>query len=290
MKRTGNRPPMGYPLPRLASSLTHEEICYFEPYFLTSLIFVVSVNRPRVLQVRNYGRNLQIREITFRNPILAVKCNRKRVVVCLEEALIIHNISDMQVVYTVKETAPNPRGIIDLSANEENCFLAYPGANHIGEVIIYDAAIGQARMMIPAHDSPLAAIAFNNSGTKIATASEKGTVIRVFSTLDGVSLSECRRGLKRCVSIFSLAFSPDSKYLCASSNTETVHIFKLGAASESEPGAAEGSSSPVQGWMEYFRRAASNLHNQVTELFSQGRSFAYVRLPCQELRNICTLT
>lgn len=34
--------------------------------------------------------------------------------------------------------------------------------------------------MIPAHDSPLAALTFNSSGTKIATASEKGTVIRVF--------------------------------------------------------------------------------------------------------------
>lgn len=34
--------------------------------------------------------------------------------------------------------------------------------------------------MIPAHDSPLAALAFSPSGTKVATASEKGTVIRVF--------------------------------------------------------------------------------------------------------------
>lgn len=34
--------------------------------------------------------------------------------------------------------------------------------------------------MIPAHDSPLAALAFSPNGTKVATASEKGTVIRVF--------------------------------------------------------------------------------------------------------------
>ena len=33
----------------------------------------------------------------------------------------------------------------------------------------------------------------------------------------------------RCVTIFSLAFSHDSLFLCASSNTETVHIFKLEA-------------------------------------------------------------
>ena len=34
--------------------------------------------------------------------------------------------------------------------------------------------------MIPAHDSPLAALAFSPRGTRVATASEKGTVIRVF--------------------------------------------------------------------------------------------------------------
>ena len=31
----------------------------------------------------------------------------------------------------------------------------------------------------------------------------------------------------RCVHIYSLAFSSDSMYLSASSNTETVHVFKL---------------------------------------------------------------
>ena len=31
----------------------------------------------------------------------------------------------------------------------------------------------------------------------------------------------------RCVSIYSMAFSADSLFLSASSNTETVHIFKL---------------------------------------------------------------
>lgn len=79
--------------------------------------------------------------------------------------------------------------------------------------------------MIPAHDSPLAALGFNPTGTRLATASEKGTVIRVFNVADGVKLFEFRRGVKRCVNISSLVFSMDSAYLCCSSNTETVIIF-----------------------------------------------------------------
>lgn len=81
--------------------------------------------------------------------------------------------------------------------------------------------------MIPAHDGPLAALAFSPNGTKIATASEKGTVIRVFSVSDGSKLYEFRRGMKRCVAISCLAFSMCSQYLGCSSNTETVHVFKL---------------------------------------------------------------
>ena len=46
--------------------------------------------------------------------------------------------------------------------------------------------------MIPAHESSLAALNFNPSGTRLATASEKGTVIRVFSVEDGARLVEFR--------------------------------------------------------------------------------------------------
>lgn len=85
----------------------------------------------------------------------------------------------------------------------------------------------QSKTMIPAHDSPLAALAFSPNGSRLATASEKGTVIRVFNVADGTRLFEFRRGVKRCVHISTLAFSTDANYLAASSNTETVHIFKL---------------------------------------------------------------
>lgn len=55
----------------------------------------------------------------------------------------------------------------------------------------------------------------------------KGTVIRVFAMPTGERLFEFTRGVARCVQISSLAFSQDSRYLCLSSNTETVHIFSL---------------------------------------------------------------
>lgn len=59
--------------------------------------------------------------------------------VCLEESLYIHNIRDMKVLHTIRDTPPNPQGLCALSINNDNCFLAFPGSSTIGEVQIFDA-------------------------------------------------------------------------------------------------------------------------------------------------------
>nr|7XFR_A Chain A, Isoform 2 of WD repeat domain phosphoinositide-interacting protein 2 [Homo sapiens]7XFR_C Chain C, Isoform 2 of WD repeat domain phosphoinositide-interacting protein 2 [Homo sapiens] len=230
-----------------------EDVCIVERLFSSSLVAIVSLKAPRKLKVCHFKKGTEICNYSYSNTILAVKLNRQRLIVCLEESLYIHNIRDMKVLHTIRETPPNPAGLCALSINNDNCYLAYPGSATIGEVQVFDTINLRAANMIPAHDSPLAALAFDASGTKLATASEKGTVIRVFSIPEGQKLFEFRRGVKRCVSICSLAFSMDGMFLSASSNTETVHIFKLETVKE------------------------------------QGRAFATVRLPFCGHKNICSL-
>ena len=57
---------------------------------------------------------------------------------CLEESLYIHNIRDMKVLHTIRDTPSNPIGLCALSTNNDNCYLAYPGSNQIGEVQVFD--------------------------------------------------------------------------------------------------------------------------------------------------------
>ena len=103
----------------------------------------------------------------------------------------------------------------------------------------------------------MAALQFSRTNTRIATASLKGTVIRVFDTRDGTKLYELRRGLKRTASIFSLSFSPCGTFLACSSNTETVHVFKLDERSDpGEPG-TYGSPPSDEGWYGYINSVVS---------------------------------
>ncbi|CAH3137779.1 unnamed protein product [Pocillopora meandrina] len=262
-----------------------EDICIVERLFSSSLVAIVSLSAPRKLKVCHFKKGTEICNYSYPNTILAVRLNRVRLLVVLEESLYIHNIRDMKVLHTIRDTPPNPSGLCALSVNSDNCYLAYPGSNQIGEVQIFDCVNLRAVTMVPAHDSPVAAMAFNSAGTKLSTASEKGTVIRVFAIPDGIKLYEFRRGVKRCVTINSLAFSHDSLFLCASSNTETVHIFKLEAPKKEPPDEASG-------LMGYFGKAlspSSYLPVHVAEVFNQERAFASVRLPQAGLRNVCAI-
>lgn len=121
---------------------------------------------------------------------------------------------------------------------------------------------------------------------------------------------EFRRGVKRCVSIASLSFSTCNQYLCASSNTETVHIFKLERLTNdaNSVGKRSGSSNIPNGgmvsnqqkasddnWMGYLKSAVTSylpyaLPSQVTDVFTQGRAFCSAVLQVTGLKHTCAIT
>ncbi|KAK6328258.1 WD repeat domain phosphoinositide-interacting protein 1-like isoform X2 [Coregonus clupeaformis] len=263
------------------------DVYVVERLFSSSLVVVVSLSMPRRMNVYHFKRGTEICNYSYSNNILSVRLNRQRLVVCLEESVYIHNIKDMKLLKTLLNTPHNPSGLCALSVNHGNSYLAYPGSQTIGEIIVYDANNLSTVTRIPAHDSPLAALTFNASGTKLASASERGTVIRVFTIPEGQRLFEFRRGMKRYVSISSLSFSSDAQFLCASSNTETVHIFKLEQHSPSREG-----ESPT--WGAYvgkmFTAASTYLPSQVSDMMHQDRAFATVRLNMFGLKNVCALS
>lgn len=60
----------------------------------------------------------------------------------------------------------------------------------------------------------------------LATASEKGTLIRIFETKTGNKLKEVRRGMD-AAHIYSISFNPDSTVIGVTSDKGTCHLFYI---------------------------------------------------------------
>jgi len=177
----------------------------------------------------------------------------------------------MKILHSI-DTGPNPKGLCALSPNSDNSYLAFPGTNQAGktgDVILFDAQRLHHVNEIHAHQGDLSAIAINGEGTLLATASEKGTVIRVFSIPEASNKFTFRRG-SYAATVYSLAFNHDSKWLCASSDTGTVHIFDL-------QGAAVGGG----GLMSYY------LPTMLNDMIEPSRSVAFAKLPSAGIASLC---
>lgn len=79
---------------------------------------------------------------------------------------------------------------------------------------------------ISAHNNALSCLVLSMDGKRLVTASEKGTLVRVWNTADGQPLQELRRGADPA-HIYSLALSRNCDWLALSSDKGTVHVFAL---------------------------------------------------------------
>ncbi|KAI7698627.1 WD repeat domain phosphoinositide-interacting protein [Hortaea werneckii] len=218
---------------------------------------------PRLLRIVNTKRHSTICELTFHGMVVAIRMNRRRLAVVLEEIVFLYDISNMKLLHQ-QLTPLNPAGICAISPSSENNYLALPHyqknamgnaqaqPGHVprsvakeaisGDVLLYDLNKMEEVTVIQAHQTPLSSIAINSDGTLLATSSEKGTVIRVFSIPDGKKLYQFRRG-SMPARIYSMSFNATSTLLCVSSATETVHIFKLAPPAQNPHSASHHQSN-----------------------------------------------
>ncbi|EGN92573.1 putative phosphatidylinositol 3,5-bisphosphate-binding protein of the vacuolar membrane [Serpula lacrymans var. lacrymans S7.3] len=304
-----------------------------EMLFCTSLIALVGAadqpqSSPRKLQIVNTKRQSMICELLFPSSILAVKLNRKTLVIVLEVEIYIYDISNMRLLHVIETTA-NPEAICALSPSAENSYLAYPSpvpsptsvltnqasnstrppssTQQSGDVLLFSTRSLTVANVIQAHKAPISFLSINSTGTLLATSSDKGTVIRVWSIPGAEKLYQFRRGTREA-RIYSINFNVVSSLLAVSSAHDTVHIFKLG------PQKASSSTQALEGGYEAFideRRKSGGvslrrksmqmtkslshsvggyLPNTLTEMWEPSRDFAFLRLPTSGAHCIVALS
>jgi len=172
-------------------------------------------------------------ELEFSSEVLCVRLRRDRIVVVLETMVKVFTFTSSPTQLHVFDTANNPKGLCSLSPSSSNSLLALPGPK-TGEVQLVDLGSPDlAPLVLPCHSSSLACLTINTEGTRLATASGKGTLVRVWDTKDGQLLAELRRG-SQPAHISSINFNASSSLLCVTSSHGTVHIFSIDSRGENK--------------------------------------------------------
>lgn len=241
-------------------------------------------------------------ELSFSSEVRAVRLRRESIVVALEYSVKVYSFSQSPILLQSINTSPNPLGLCALCPSSENSLLAIPSIK-VGHVqIINITDMSQPSLEIAAHETTIACLALNLQGTVIATASERGTLIRTFDAKTGSMQHELRRGSNQAV-IYSINFNHDSSLLCVASDRGTVHLFSLREAQQNKHSSLASASflskyfssswsfakfqvvSPSQ-----FICAFSNLNSSDVEsvivLTSDGSYYKFNLLPDQQCQRV----
>jgi len=200
----------------------------------------------RLVKIYNMDIPTKVKELcrlAFETFVLAIKMNRKRLVIVLEAEIHIYNMENITFLTKIS-TNPNPKGLCAMSpvsSGTHPMLLAYPSASGSlkGDLILYDPISLERHRKIPdIHNHPLQSIHLSQDGRLVATASEAGTLIKILPVLERESERYTfRRGMVQSADISSIAFNKSSTLLAVSSTNGTVHVFdvKDGLEKTSQP-------------------------------------------------------
>ncbi|KAH7574686.1 hypothetical protein JRO89_XS03G0330900 [Xanthoceras sorbifolium] len=176
----------------------------------------------RVMIWDDHKNNL-IGELCLRAEVKNVKLRRDRIIVVFLHKISVYNMDNLKLLDEI-ETIENTKGLCEVSQTVAPMMLVCPGLLK-GQVRVQNYGCKRSKLIM-VHESQIACIAMTLDGRFLATASTKGTLVRVFNAMNGSLLQEVRRGADRA-DIYSLAFSSNVKWLAASSDKGTVHVFNL---------------------------------------------------------------
>ncbi|KAI0403891.1 WD40 repeat-like protein [Xylaria palmicola] len=159
-------------------------------------------------------------EIAALTAVRGVQITKTRVVVVQQNSVRLYAFEKPPKPLAKYETADNLLGLCCLTDK----YLVFPGRTP-GHVQVVQLATDSVSIL-PAHSSNLRALQLSTDGELLATASEKGTLVRIFATGSCAKLAERRRGTENAT-IFSLRFSPSGSMLACTSDKGNLHIFDV---------------------------------------------------------------
>ncbi|KAK7470772.1 Phosphatidylinositol 3,5-bisphosphate-binding protein [Stygiomarasmius scandens] len=227
----------------------------------------------------------EVAELEFRERVRGIACRRGWLAVALRRRVVVFQVEEQVTRYAEYETSENIRGLVALATAAHSTLLVAPGrqTGHVQLVHLppcrEPVPLGPPSSSKPkkpaprpsknpvsvivAHNSALTTLSVPPSGRLLATTSSNGTLVRIWDTHSGNKVREFRRGIDKA-DIFGVAFRPDESEICVWSDKETVHVFSLLSASNTQ-----SSFSSLTPWI------------PLPKYYSSEWSYAQYRIPSQ---------
>lgn len=206
-------------------------------------------------------------------------------IICSDNISII-NVKTMKIIKEIN-TVNNPRGISSVSNDPKKYIIAFPDHSK-GNILIMNCEQleksndeqmkklekldNQIQPIKNAHKGNINVLALNYNGSKIASTSDRGTLIRVFDTKTKTLISEFRRGTTDAF-IYSLNFSFDNSLLGLTSDHGSCHIFSLNSSKSNE----KDEKSKNSGVMSYITSSFpfSGVGKKISNALGQGQEYSW---------------
>ena len=164
-----------------------------------------------VLRLRKLPGGNLVQTLKLLSPVLRLQAAGQFFLAVMEECTAVLQVEKKLEVLRVEKHCSNPSGAGALRAVDNSLLVCHLDSRP-GSVTVQWLGTKPRKMTLAAHKNPLSAIGISASGERIATASTKGTLLRVFDSASGKLIREVRMSFS-CQQITSLEFSPDDQLI-----------------------------------------------------------------------------
>lgn len=235
-------------------------------------------NAGNKIQVWDAKQDRFVGEMRSRYEVKGVALRNEVIVMVCEKTVCVYTCDKLQPILYIN-TAENPRGLCSLTAAGKPWILCCLGEN-VGEVRVQVGADNSGTSTIQAHERPLAAIVLSPTGQFVATASEFGTVVKVFRREGAELMYRLRLNTPtQETSVSSIAFHPLLPFFgVACASKPYVYLFRVEHCTDAAP-TSQDPAKPAQRESGVWGILSSVVKGAVPDYFTDTPYCARFQIP-----------
>ncbi|XP_039747621.1 WD repeat domain phosphoinositide-interacting protein 4-like isoform X1 [Pararge aegeria] len=205
------------------------EVTLCEMVFRSNWLLVVRARRPSSLMLLDDQHRAFRAEVMFKSPIRALRARKDKVAVVLASSIQVLSLPSLARVALLR-TPASARPLCAIATDPNALQLLAAPAHRKGSLQLLDVsravkgAASSSPAVVGCHQTDLVCISLSANGAKLATASERGTIIRLWDTTTKHMLHELRRG-SDYADVYCINFNWSGSLVCCVSDKGTLHVW-----------------------------------------------------------------